>query len=174
MPRFFQDVLLDLLSTGRFICWTDDGKSILIKPGFEKRLATWFKHKRMTSFVRQLNNYGFSKHNPKEMIFTNPEFTRDSPGPISSNKRKYVSNKTVLTMKEQLEEVQHELSELHKTLKRERELHQKEIEKMQDAYNTLDMAYTNFRELKTLPEPLTFSSLTINQFILKDDPWFTQ
>ena len=44
--------------------WANDGKEVLIKNSkkFEENvLGSYFKHKKMDSFARQMNMYGFKK-----------------------------------------------------------------------------------------------------------------
>lgn len=89
-------------STGA-ICWSDDGHSILINYSLFKGdyLNSLFKTANITSFVRQLNLYGFRKgkdcsaesgsrrggrrgsHEPEFHIFYHPMFVRDRPELVS-------------------------------------------------------------------------------------------
>ncbi|CAG9326870.1 unnamed protein product [Blepharisma stoltei] len=62
--------------------WTDDGLAFTIKniPAFtESVLPKYFKHNNYSSFIRQLNNYGFHKVKDSNQIFHHPFFAREKP-----------------------------------------------------------------------------------------------
>ncbi|XP_028839551.1 heat shock factor protein-like [Denticeps clupeoides] len=66
VPAFLSKLwtLIEDHSTNDLICWSQDGTSFLVldEVAFSKEvLPLYFKHSNMTSFVRQLNMYGFHK-----------------------------------------------------------------------------------------------------------------
>ena len=67
-----------------YIAWANDGTEILIKSSHkleEKVLHNFFRHKHISSFIRQLNMYKFNKVNKisrerNHMYFKNDHFKR--------------------------------------------------------------------------------------------------
>ncbi|EKM82280.1 hypothetical protein AGABI1DRAFT_52375, partial [Agaricus bisporus var. burnettii JB137-S8] len=85
------------------ICWSDAGDSffVLDHERFAREvLGHWFKHQRFSSFVRQLNMYGFHKipHLQQGVLrsdsdteywnFSHPNFRRDQPDLLCLIQRK--------------------------------------------------------------------------------------
>ena len=77
----------------KIITWGEDGNTLMIKKQTEfadKILPKYFKHSNLTSFIRQLNMYGFHKVKQEDnmLCFAHPEFHKGDKQNIAQIKRK--------------------------------------------------------------------------------------
>ncbi|PRQ50273.1 putative transcription factor HSF-type-DNA-binding family [Rosa chinensis] len=71
--------LVDDPSTNHVVSWSETGCSFVVWDPTEfakDLLPMYFKHNNFSSFVRQLNTYGFRKVDPEQWEFANEEFVR--------------------------------------------------------------------------------------------------
>ncbi|CAL8133832.1 unnamed protein product [Prunus armeniaca] len=71
--------LVDDPSSNHVVSWSDTGCSFVVWDPTEfakEMLPMYFKHNNFSSFVRQLNTYGFRKIDPEQWEFANEEFLR--------------------------------------------------------------------------------------------------
>ncbi|RDX78039.1 Heat stress transcription factor A-5, partial [Mucuna pruriens] len=72
--------MVDDPSTNDIVSWSSANNSFVVwnPPEFARvLLPTYFKHNNFSSFIRQLNTYGFRKIHPERWEFANDEFVKD-------------------------------------------------------------------------------------------------
>ncbi|XP_038895068.1 heat stress transcription factor A-4a [Benincasa hispida] len=74
--------MVDDPSTNSIVSWSSSDKSFVVWNPLEFSsvlLPKFFKHSNFSSFIRQLNTYGFRKVDPEQWEFANDDFVRSKP-----------------------------------------------------------------------------------------------
>jgi len=83
--------MVDDPATADIVGWSASGNELVIRDDerfAQQVLPDNFKHNNLSSFVRQLNTYGFSKVDSDRMTFAHLHFRRDAPEQINLIQRK--------------------------------------------------------------------------------------
>mmetsp|Transcript_38906 Transcript_38906/g.81670 ORF Transcript_38906/g.81670 Transcript_38906/m.81670 type:complete len:412 (+) Transcript_38906:172-1407(+) len=83
--------MVDEPETDSIVSWTPAGDALVVHDDerfAQQLLPLHFKHNNFSSFVRQLNTYGFSKVDPDRWIFAHLHFRRDARESINLIQRK--------------------------------------------------------------------------------------
>ncbi|CAN8245994.1 unnamed protein product [Cochlearia groenlandica] len=97
--------MVDDSASDSIVSWTNNYKSFLVKNQAEfsrDLLPRFFKHQNFSSFIRQLNTYGFRKVDPEKWEFANDDFVRGKPYLMKNiHRRKPVHSHSLHTLQAQ-------------------------------------------------------------------------
>lgn len=128
--------MVDDSLTDEIVSWSTNRNSFVVwnPPEFARLLLpTYFKHNNFSSFIRQLNTYGFRKIDPERWEFANEEFIKDKKHLLKNiHRRKPIHS--------------HSTNPQSSTVDPERAAFEEEIEKLTREKSSLEKSLLRFKQ----------------------------
>lgn len=148
------------------ISWSDNGQSFIIidPPRFSQELSKYFKHNNLSSFIRQLNMYGFRKvatiensglhPGTDDLHFYHPDFVRDKFEQLEAIKRKLpqkvaetVDLRNVIKGITEIEDKQNDVTKTLTEIQRENEMLWQELRDLRQKHQQQQLYISRLMKL---------------------------
>ncbi|XP_071690216.1 heat stress transcription factor A-5-like [Rutidosis leptorrhynchoides] len=155
--------MVDDSLTDEIVSWSTNRTSFVVwnPPEFARLLLpTYFKHNNFSSFIRQLNTYGFRKIDPERWEFANEEFIKDKKHLLKNiHRRKPIHS--------------HSTNPQSSTVDPERAAFEEEIDKLTREKTSLEKSLLRFKQQPLTKLQLEDLTQRVNNMEQKQDTLLT-